>query len=108
MRAIELIELMGAKPGASVLFCASWRDSGGCRATGLSESGADGFSCDIGVGVGFVSGVGMECGARLARLRKELNEDTATSGDCGDRREGVDPVFMSVSFFEVYLISDLR
>lgn len=33
-----------------------------------------------------MSGVGMECGARFAMLRNELKDETATSGDWGERR----------------------
>lgn len=53
---------------------------------GLGFSGPEGFKVELGVGVGLVSGVGMECGARLAMLRNELKDETATSGDRGERR----------------------
>jgi hypothetical protein len=76
---------MAANP-VGPLFCwASCISSGGKRATGLSDSGAEGLLVNIGVEVGLVTGVGME----WMFLRKELNEETATSGDWGDRRWAV-------------------
>lgn len=55
----------------------------------------DGFVSVFGVGVGFVSGVGMECIGRVLTLRNELNDETATSGDCGERRlVGVEPTIL--------------
>lgn len=62
-------------------------DSGGCSATGRRGSAPEGLRCELGDGVGFVSGVGIECGARFAILRNAPNEETATSGDCGESRE---------------------
>jgi hypothetical protein len=56
--------------------------SGGKKATGLSDSGAVGLLVDIGVEVGLVTGVGIE----WMFLRKEPNDETATSGDWGDKR----------------------
>lgn len=41
---------------------------------------------EFGVGVGLVTGVGMEFAGTVAILLNELNEETATSGDCGERR----------------------
>lgn len=78
---IEFIEFMAANPLGPLFCCTSCRDSGGCSATGLKFSGPEGFRLELGVGVGLVSGVSIECGARLAMLRNELNDDTATSGD---------------------------
>lgn len=53
------------------------------------------------MGVVFVSGVGIECGVGLVTLRNELNEETATSGDCGDRRDAAGPGIMIVINFDV-------
>lgn len=52
--------------------------------------------------MGLVTGVGMKVSSLLATLLNELNEDTATSGDCGDRRWAVfgpEPMFLLV--FEI-------
>lgn len=85
VRVIGPIELREAKPGEAPACWACWSDSGGNCATGLRGSEPDGLSCELGVGVGFVSGVG-KCDTRFAILRNELKEDTATSGDCGDSK----------------------
>lgn len=76
-----LIELIVANPPGPLVCWASWIDSGGCSATVRRESGPAGLILELGVGVGLVTGVGIECGARLAMPRNELNEETATSGD---------------------------
>lgn len=91
VRTIELIESIAANPLGSLFCCTVWRDCGGKRATGLSVSVPDGFVWVFGVGVGFVSGVGMVCRGRVLTPRNELNDETATSGDCGDRRLVVEP-----------------
>lgn len=72
---------MAANPSGPLLFCTSCRAEGGKSATGLSDSGPEGLMCELGVGVGLVSGVGMEWMCLFARSRNELNEGTATSGD---------------------------
>jgi hypothetical protein len=83
---IEFIEFMAANPLGPLFCCTSCRDSGGCSATGLKFSGPEGFRLELGVGVGLVTGVGIELGPRLATFLNELKDETATSGDCGERR----------------------
>lgn len=78
---VREIAPMAANPLVLLLFWASCRAEGGKTATGLSDSGPEGLMCELGVGVGLVSGVGMEWMCIRVALRNELNEGTATSGD---------------------------
>ena len=75
------IESRDAKPLGSLCWN-SWRDSGGNCATARRGSAV----AVLGVGVVFVSGVGMECMGLEMILLNELNDETATSGDWGDSR----------------------
>lgn len=63
VRVMVLIEFIEAKPPAPLVCWASWTDSGGCRATVRRESGPAGLVFELGVGVGLVTGVGIECDA---------------------------------------------
>ena len=87
VRAIEAIEFIAANPLGSLFCCASCTDSGGKWATVLRDSAPNGLTCELGVVVGFVIGVGIEPGwGCLATVLKELKEETATSGDCGESK----------------------
>lgn len=108
VRAIEAIEFIAANPLGSLFCCASCTDSGGKWATALRDSVVDGFRFELEVGVRLESGVGMECRGRLM-LRNELKEETATSGDCGERRlEGFAPVVCKLALDAVDISISIR
>jgi hypothetical protein len=83
---IEVIVFMEEKPLVALDCWRSWTEAGGCSAMGLRFSRPAGLVLELGVGVGLVTGVGREPAERLAPFLKALKDETATSGDCGERR----------------------
>lgn len=81
-----LIESIEAKPPVPLVCWASWIDSGGCSATVLNVSCSTGLAFELGVNVGLVISVGIGPDCLLATWLNELKDETATSGDCGERR----------------------